>query len=48
MVGLAALVVFTPRLLPPRTRRDGHGLSATLMLRALTSGTYFTLEASYR
>lgn len=43
--GLASLVVFAPRLLPPRTWRAGRGLPATVLLRALTSGAYFTLEA---
>ncbi|WP_019071759.1 MFS transporter [Streptomyces hokutonensis] len=43
--GLALLVVFAPRLLPPRTWRAGRGLPATVLLRALTSGAYFTLEA---
>ncbi|GAA3823313.1 hypothetical protein GCM10022206_72020 [Streptomyces chiangmaiensis] len=43
--GLALLVVFAPRLLPPRTWRARRGLPATVLLRALTSGTYFTLEA---
>ncbi|MEU6578489.1 MFS transporter [Streptomyces sp. NPDC046805] len=45
VVGLALLVVFAPRLLPPRTWRAGHGLPATVLLRALASGAYFTLEA---
>ena len=43
--GLALLVAFAPRLLPPRTWRAGVGLPATALLRALTSGAYFTLEA---
>ncbi|MFC0598179.1 MFS transporter [Streptomyces palmae] len=45
VLGLALLVIFAPRLLPPRTWRAGHGLPATVLLRALTSGAYFTLEA---
>ncbi|MFE6893401.1 MFS transporter [Streptomyces sp. NPDC057694] len=43
--GLAALVVLAPRLLPPGTWRAARGLPATALLRALTSGAYFTLEA---
>ncbi|MFF8918206.1 MFS transporter, partial [Streptomyces sp. NPDC015032] len=43
--GLALLVVFAPRLLPPRTWRAERGLPVTVLLRALTSGAYFTLEA---
>ncbi|MEV1020507.1 MFS transporter [Streptomyces sp. NPDC050264] len=43
--GLALLVAFAPRLLPPRTGRAAPGLPATVLLRALTSGAYFTLEA---
>ncbi|MEW2132004.1 MFS transporter [Streptomyces sp. NPDC005435] len=43
--GVALLVAFAPRLLPPRTWRAGAGLPATVLLRALTSGAYFTLEA---
>ncbi|MER5432165.1 MFS transporter [Streptomyces sp. NPDC002588] len=43
--GLALLVVFAPRLLPLRTWRAECGLPATVLLRALTSGAYFTLEA---
>ncbi|WP_459740405.1 MFS transporter [Streptomyces sp. E-15] len=43
--GLALLVAFAPRLLPPGTWRAGRGLPATVLLRALTSGAYFTLEA---
>ncbi|WP_329536276.1 MFS transporter [Streptomyces sp. NBC_01450] len=43
--GLALLAVFAPRLLPPRTWRAERGLPATVLLRALTSGAYFTLEA---
>ncbi|MFI0943050.1 MFS transporter [Streptomyces sp. NPDC021020] len=43
--GLALLVAFAPRLLPAHTWRAGRGLPATVLLRALTSGAYFTLEA---
>ncbi len=43
--GLTLLVTLAPRLLPPRTWRAGLGLPATVLLRALTSGAYFTLEA---
>ncbi|QKW24666.1 MFS transporter [Kitasatospora sp. NA04385] len=43
--GVALLVAFAPRLLPPRTWRAADGLPATVLLRALTSGAYFTLEA---
>ncbi|MBO1337480.1 MFS transporter [Streptomyces sp. VRA16 Mangrove soil] len=44
-VGLAALVVCAPRLLPRGTWRAARGLPSTVLLRALTSGAYFTLEA---
>ncbi|MGW6454813.1 MFS transporter [Streptomyces sp. NPDC055078] len=43
--GLALLVVFAPRLLPPGTLRACHGLPATVLLCGLGSGTFFTLEA---
>ncbi|MFJ2094530.1 MFS transporter [Streptomyces sp. NPDC087901] len=43
--GLALLVVFVPRLLPPGTWRAARGLPAAVLLRGLTSGAYFTLEA---
>ncbi|WP_063830656.1 MFS transporter [Kitasatospora phosalacinea] len=43
--GAALLAAFAPRLLPPRTWRAAGGLPATVLLRALTSGAYFTLEA---
>jgi MFS family permease len=43
--GLALLVVFVPRLLPTGTLRAARGLPATVLLRGLGSGTYFTLEA---
>jgi MFS family permease len=44
-VGLALLAVFTPRLLPQGTWRAARGLPATVLLRGLGSGVYFTLEA---
>ncbi|WSQ56124.1 MFS transporter [Streptomyces sp. NBC_01217] len=43
--GLALLVVFAPRLLPPGTWRAARGLPATVLLRGLSSGVFFTLEA---
>ncbi|MYW67866.1 MFS transporter [Streptomyces sp. SID8379] len=43
--GLALLVSFGPRLLPRGTWRAARGLPSTVLLRALTSGAYFTLEA---
>ncbi|MFJ6431921.1 MFS transporter [Streptomyces sp. NPDC091416] len=45
VAGLALLVVFVPRLLPPGTWRAARGLPAAVLLRGLTSGAYFTLEA---
>ncbi|MFJ3532126.1 MFS transporter [Streptomyces sp. NPDC090132] len=45
VAGVALLVVFTPRLLPPGTWRAARGLPAAVLLRGLTSGAYFTLEA---
>ncbi|MGW1544440.1 MFS transporter [Streptomyces sp. NPDC002309] len=44
-IGVVVLVTFAPRLLPPHTWRAGGGLPATVLLRALTSGAFFTLEA---
>ncbi|WP_371657169.1 MULTISPECIES: MFS transporter [unclassified Streptomyces] len=44
-VGVVLLVTFAPKLLPPHTWRAGGGLPATVLLRALTSGAFFTLEA---
>ena len=44
-VGLALLVAFAPRLLPPGTWRAARGLPATVLLCGLASGTYFTIEA---
>ncbi|OCC07315.1 MFS transporter [Streptomyces sp. PTY087I2] len=43
--GVALLVVFAPRLLPAGTWRSARGLPTTVLLRGLTSGTYFTVEA---
>ncbi|MFE3903312.1 MFS transporter [Streptomyces sp. NPDC059153] len=43
--GLALLVVFAPRLLPPGTWCAVRGLPATVLLRGLSSGVFFTLEA---
>lgn len=45
VAGVALLVVFAPRLLPPGTWRAARGLPAAVLLRGLTSGAYFTLEA---
>ncbi|OII67070.1 MFS transporter [Streptomyces sp. CC77] len=43
--GVALLLVFAPRLLPAGTWRSARGLPTTVLLRGLTSGTYFTVEA---
>lgn len=43
--GFALLVVFAPRLLPPGTWRATRGLPATVLLRGISSGVFFTLEA---
>ncbi|NUW01573.1 MFS transporter [Streptomyces sp. CAI 127] len=43
--GVALLVVFAPRLLPAGTWRSARGLPTAVLLRGLTSGTYFTVEA---
>ncbi|RLV65078.1 MFS permease [Streptomyces sp. CBMAI 2042] len=43
--GVVLLVVFAPRLLPHGTWRSARGLPTTVLLRGLTSGTYFTVEA---
>ncbi|MFC1440652.1 MFS transporter [Streptacidiphilus sp. N1-10] len=43
--GLGLLVAFAPRLLPPGTWRAARGLPASVLLRGLGSGVYFTLEA---
>ncbi|MFJ6612690.1 MFS transporter [Streptomyces sp. NPDC091289] len=45
VAGVALLVVFAPRLLPAGTWRSARGLPTTVLLRGLTSGTYFTVEA---
>jgi MFS family permease len=44
-IGIAALAGFAWRLLPPGTARAARGLPATVLLRGLSSGAYFTLEA---
>lgn len=38
-------MVFAPRLLPEGTWRSARGLPTAVLLRGLTSGTYFTVEA---
>ncbi|MGY3062359.1 MFS family permease [Streptomyces sp. TE3672] len=43
--GLALMVLFASRLLPAGTWRAAHGLPATVLLRGLSSGVFFTLEA---
>ncbi|QEU97512.1 MFS transporter [Streptomyces kanamyceticus] len=43
--GFAVLGVFAARLLPPRTWRAARGLPASVLLRGLASGAFFTLEA---
>ncbi|WP_425357033.1 MFS transporter [Streptomyces inhibens] len=43
--GFALLAVFASRLLPPGTWRAARGLPATVLLRGLGSGVFFTLEA---
>ncbi|MFI1016288.1 MFS transporter [Streptomyces sp. NPDC020965] len=43
--GLALLLLFAPRLLPPGTWRAARGLPVTVLLRGLGSGVFFTLEA---
>ncbi|MFD4946009.1 MFS transporter [Streptomyces sp. NPDC058239] len=45
MGGLALLVAFAPRLLPPGTWCAVRGLPVTVLLRGLSSGVFFTLEA---
>ncbi|MFD9421359.1 MULTISPECIES: MFS transporter [unclassified Streptomyces] len=44
-VGVVLLVTFAPRLLPKGTWRSARGLPTAVLLRGLTSGTYFTVEA---
>jgi MFS family permease len=43
--GFGLLVVFGPRLLPPRTWLGARGLPVTVLLCGLGSGVFFTLEA---
>ncbi|MEU3525154.1 MFS transporter [Streptomyces sp. NPDC038707] len=43
--GVILLVVLAPRLLPRGTWRGARGLPVTVLLRGLTSGTYFAVEA---
>ncbi|MFI5617967.1 MFS transporter [Streptomyces sp. NPDC051567] len=43
--GMLLLFVFAPRLLPKGTWRAVRGLPATVLLRGLGSGVFFTLEA---
>ncbi|MFE9370463.1 MFS transporter [Streptomyces sp. NPDC006711] len=43
--GFALLTAFVSRLLPPGTWRAVRGLPATVLLRGLGSGVFFTLEA---
>ncbi|MFG2927445.1 MFS transporter [Streptomyces achromogenes] len=43
--GVVLLVGFAPRLLPRGTWRGARGLPVTVLLRGLTSGTYFAVEA---
>ncbi|MGW7415124.1 MFS transporter [Streptomyces sp. NPDC054863] len=45
VAALALLGVFAPRLLPPGTLRAARGLPASVLLRGLASGVFFTLEA---
>ncbi|MFH9690795.1 MFS transporter [Streptomyces sp. NPDC017413] len=45
VAGVVLLVVFAPRLLPSGTWRSARGLPTAVLLRGLTSGTYFTVEA---
>ncbi|MFD0040673.1 MFS transporter [Streptomyces anulatus] len=45
VAGVVLLVVFAPRLLPRGTWRSARGLPTAVLLRGLTSGTYFTVEA---
>lgn len=43
--GVGLLVVFAPQLLPLGTWNASRGLPATVLLRGLSAGTYFTIEA---
>ncbi len=45
LVGVVLLAVFAPRLLPKGTWRSVRGLPTVVLLRGLTSGTYFSIEA---
>ncbi|CAL9596970.1 MFS transporter [Streptomyces sp. NPDC057340] len=45
VAGLVLLAVFAPRLLPRGTWRSARGLPTAVLLRGLTSGTFFTVEA---
>ncbi|MFJ1592556.1 MFS transporter [Kitasatospora albolonga] len=45
VAGVVLLVVFAPRLLPKGTWSSARGLPTAVLLRGLTSGTYFTVEA---
>ncbi|WP_447040953.1 MFS transporter [Streptomyces sp. DSM 118878] len=44
-VGVALLVAFAPKLLPPGTWSSARGLPTAVLMRGLTSGSYFTVEA---
>ncbi|ARF72356.1 MFS transporter [Kitasatospora albolonga] len=45
VAGVVLLVVFAPRLLPKGTWSSARGLPTAVLMRGLTSGTYFTVEA---
>ncbi|MFC5909230.1 MFS transporter [Streptacidiphilus monticola] len=45
LAGVGLLAGFASRLLPPGTWRSARGLPTAVLLRGLSSGTYFTLEA---
>lgn len=45
VVGVALLVAFAPKLLPLGTWRSARGLPTAVLIRGLTSGSYFTIEA---
>ncbi|ASY33110.1 MULTISPECIES: MFS transporter [Streptomyces] len=45
VAGMTVLVLLAPRLLPAGTWRAVQGLPATVLLRGLGSGVFFTLEA---
>ncbi|UUV29023.1 MFS transporter [Amycolatopsis roodepoortensis] len=44
-VGVVALVISVPRLLPEGTLRAARGIPAAILLRGLSAGIYFTLES---